>query len=133
MLNCDIESATYVCITALFCVTFVRSFPVHHLICWQTKNDCLFSSANMHFFFENYCACLVQTCAYLIISSQLSLSHLKILAILQVTVGCCTMDVLKQLSSEEISRLPADGTQSDRLGRLATHILNQRRLERIQF
>ncbi|KAF3792765.1 DNA polymerase alpha subunit B [Nymphaea thermarum] len=49
------------------------------------------------------------------------------LAILQVTVGCCTMDVLKQLSSEEISRLPTDGTQSDRLGRLATHILNQRR------
>ncbi|XP_031474526.1 uncharacterized protein LOC116246801 [Nymphaea colorata] len=54
------------------------------------------------------------------------LSNPGIFSANEVTVGCCTMDVLKQLSSEEISRLPTDGTQSDRLGRLATHILNQR-------
>ncbi|KAK9120006.1 hypothetical protein Scep_018099 [Stephania cephalantha] len=44
----------------------------------------------------------------------------------QVKVGCCTLDVLKQLSGEEISRIP-DGSSRDRMGRLATHLLSQRR------
>ncbi|KAJ8615681.1 hypothetical protein MRB53_035053 [Persea americana] len=44
----------------------------------------------------------------------------------EVMVGCCSVDVLKQLSSEEISRIPTDGSGSDRMGRLATHILSQR-------
>ncbi|KAL5991145.1 hypothetical protein ACLOJK_012051 [Asimina triloba] len=43
-----------------------------------------------------------------------------------VIVSCCTDDVLKHLSSEEISRIPADGSSRDRMGRLATHVLNQR-------
>ncbi|XP_058072274.1 uncharacterized protein LOC131221141 [Magnolia sinica] len=46
----------------------------------------------------------------------------------EVMVGCCTVDILKQLSSEEISRISADGSSSDRdrMGRLATHVLSQR-------
>ncbi|KAK9117470.1 hypothetical protein Sjap_016417 [Stephania japonica] len=43
----------------------------------------------------------------------------------QVKVGCCTVDILKQLSGEEISRIP-DRSSRDRLGRLATHLLSQR-------
>ncbi|MCI24324.1 DNA polymerase alpha subunit B, partial [Trifolium medium] len=42
-----------------------------------------------------------------------------------VKVGCCTLDVLKQISGEEISRIAADGKPIDRLSRLANHILNQ--------
>ncbi|ONK57978.1 uncharacterized protein A4U43_C09F6390 [Asparagus officinalis] len=42
----------------------------------------------------------------------------------EITVGCCTVDILKQLSSEEISRKPA-GAHGDRIGRLAAHLLNQ--------
>ncbi|PIA51345.1 hypothetical protein AQUCO_01100282v1 [Aquilegia coerulea] len=44
----------------------------------------------------------------------------------KVKVGCCTIDILKQLSGEEISRIPADLSSRDRMGRLATHLLNQR-------
>ncbi|KAJ7945513.1 DNA polymerase alpha subunit B [Quillaja saponaria] len=43
----------------------------------------------------------------------------------QVRIGCCTVDILKQLSGEEISRNPVDGKPSDRISRLATHILSQ--------
>ncbi|XP_057431377.1 uncharacterized protein LOC130724206 [Lotus japonicus] len=43
----------------------------------------------------------------------------------EVKVGCCTVDILKQLSGEEISRMAADGKPVDRLSRLANHILNQ--------
>lgn len=45
----------------------------------------------------------------------------------QVKIGCCTVDILKHLSGEEMSRNPADGTPSDRMSRLANHILSQRR------
>lgn len=45
----------------------------------------------------------------------------------QIKVGCCTVDILKQLSSEEISRKQADAPAGDRMGRLATHLLKQRR------
>lgn len=45
----------------------------------------------------------------------------------QVKVGCCTVDILKQISGEEISRTAADGKPIDRLSRLANHILNQQR------
>ncbi|CAI0426108.1 unnamed protein product [Linum tenue] len=46
----------------------------------------------------------------------------------QVRVGCCTVDILKQLSGEELSRNPKDGSPpSDRMSRLASHILNQQR------
>ncbi|KAI6686661.1 hypothetical protein NL676_032574 [Syzygium grande] len=44
----------------------------------------------------------------------------------EVTVGCCTVDILKQLSGEEMSRNPKDGIPSDRMSRLAYHILSQR-------
>ncbi|WOL05156.1 DNA polymerase alpha subunit B [Canna indica] len=44
----------------------------------------------------------------------------------EVTIGCCTIDILKQLSGEEISRIPTGTVSVDRLGRLATHILGQR-------
>ncbi|XP_050276321.1 uncharacterized protein LOC126718252 [Quercus robur] len=45
----------------------------------------------------------------------------------QVKIGCCTVDILKHLSGEEMSRNPADGTPIDRMSRLANHILSQRR------
>ncbi|KMT07540.1 hypothetical protein BVRB_6g151510 [Beta vulgaris subsp. vulgaris] len=40
----------------------------------------------------------------------------------EVKVGCCTVDVIKHLSGEEISR----NLSGDRLSRLATHIISQR-------
>ncbi|KAL8150091.1 hypothetical protein V2J09_019899 [Rumex salicifolius] len=43
----------------------------------------------------------------------------------EVKVGCCTIDILKQLSGEEISRLPKGGPSGDRLSRLMSHLLNQ--------
>ncbi|XP_062204477.1 uncharacterized protein LOC133906549 [Phragmites australis] len=43
----------------------------------------------------------------------------------EIHFGCCTVDILKQLSGEEISRKPPGGKPSDRIGRLATHILKQ--------
>ncbi|XP_022776257.1 DNA polymerase alpha subunit B-like isoform X7 [Durio zibethinus] len=44
----------------------------------------------------------------------------------EVKIGCCTVDILKHLSGEELSRHSVDGTPSDRLSRLASHILSQR-------
>ncbi|CAA7403223.1 unnamed protein product [Spirodela intermedia] len=44
----------------------------------------------------------------------------------EVTVGCNTVDILKQLSSEEISVMSPDVSSGDRLGRLAGHVLSQR-------
>ncbi|XP_022734880.1 DNA polymerase alpha subunit B-like isoform X2 [Durio zibethinus] len=44
----------------------------------------------------------------------------------EVKIGCCTVDILKHLSGEEMSRHSMDGTPSDRLSRLASHILSQR-------
>ncbi|XP_074295902.1 uncharacterized protein LOC141623669 [Silene latifolia] len=43
----------------------------------------------------------------------------------KVTIGCCSVDILKHLSGEEISRNPKDGTSKDRLSRLGTHIIGQ--------
>ncbi|XP_042506466.1 DNA polymerase alpha subunit B [Macadamia integrifolia] len=43
----------------------------------------------------------------------------------EVKVGCCTVDILKQLSGEEISRNPANGSSGDRMSRLAIHLLSQ--------
>ncbi|KAH9305014.1 hypothetical protein KI387_009418, partial [Taxus chinensis] len=43
----------------------------------------------------------------------------------EITIGCCTVDVLRHLSGEEISRIP-EGNSNDRLARLATHVLSQR-------
>lgn len=45
---------------------------------------------------------------------------------MQLVIGCCTVDVLRHLSSEEASRNPA-GATSDRLARLASHIIGQQR------
>ncbi|XVE92214.1 hypothetical protein REPUB_Repub01dG0077700 [Reevesia pubescens] len=44
----------------------------------------------------------------------------------EVKIGCCSVDILKHLSGEELSRHLMDGTPSDRLSRLASHILSQR-------
>lgn len=44
----------------------------------------------------------------------------------QITIGCCTVDILKQLSGEEISRNPLGGSKQ-RMSRLANHLLSQRR------
>ncbi|XP_020107295.1 DNA polymerase alpha subunit B [Ananas comosus] len=44
----------------------------------------------------------------------------------EVMFSCCTVDILKQLSSEEISHNPPDMQSADRMGRLATHLLRQR-------
>ncbi|CAL5321174.1 unnamed protein product [Camellia sinensis] len=41
-----------------------------------------------------------------------------------IKVGCCTVDVLKQLSREEISRNPSGGSKQ-RMNRLANHLLSQ--------
>ncbi|KAK3040809.1 hypothetical protein RJ639_029153 [Escallonia herrerae] len=43
----------------------------------------------------------------------------------QVKIGCCTLDILKQLSGEEISRNSSGGTKH-RLSTLGNHILSQR-------
>ncbi|ESQ28529.1 hypothetical protein EUTSA_v10018287mg [Eutrema salsugineum] len=43
----------------------------------------------------------------------------------QVKVGCCTVDVLKHLSGEEMSKNPS-GATTDRMSRLASHLLRQR-------
>ncbi|KAF5746492.1 putative alpha DNA polymerase [Tripterygium wilfordii] len=43
----------------------------------------------------------------------------------QVKVACCTTDILKHLSGEEMSRTTSDGAPSDRMSRLASHILSQ--------
>lgn len=45
----------------------------------------------------------------------------------QINFGCCTVDILKQLSGQEISRKPPGGKPGDRIGRLASHILKQQR------
>uniref|UniRef100_A0A5B7C235 DNA polymerase alpha subunit B n=1 Tax=Davidia involucrata TaxID=16924 RepID=A0A5B7C235_DAVIN len=42
----------------------------------------------------------------------------------EVKIGCCTMDILKHLSGDEISRNPPGGTKH-RLSTLANHILSQ--------
>ncbi|CAL5321169.1 unnamed protein product [Camellia sinensis] len=42
----------------------------------------------------------------------------------RIKVGCCTVDVLKQLSREEISRNPSGGSKQ-RMNRLANHLLSQ--------
>ncbi|KAG8365945.1 hypothetical protein BUALT_Bualt17G0024700 [Buddleja alternifolia] len=44
----------------------------------------------------------------------------------EVKVACCTVDILKQLSAEEICRNPQGGSKQ-RLTNLAKHILNQHR------
>ncbi|CAO2829420.1 unnamed protein product [Amaranthus hypochondriacus] len=44
----------------------------------------------------------------------------------EVIVGCSTVDIIRHLSGEEISRIPKDGSSGDRLSRLATHIISQR-------
>ncbi|KAL2332688.1 hypothetical protein Fmac_013901 [Flemingia macrophylla] len=54
-----------------------------------------------------------------------SLSNPGIFEANEVKVGCCTVDILKQISGEEISRTAADGKPIDRLSRLVNHILNQ--------
>jgi DNA polymerase alpha subunit B len=43
----------------------------------------------------------------------------------EITIGICTVDVLRHLSSEEISQIP-EHSSNDRLARLSTHILSQR-------
>ncbi|VAI91720.1 unnamed protein product [Triticum turgidum subsp. durum] len=43
----------------------------------------------------------------------------------EIQFGCCTVDILKQLSGDEISRKPPGGKAADRIGRLATHIVKQ--------
>ena len=45
---------------------------------------------------------------------------------MQIAIGIFTVDVLRHLSSEEISRIP-EQSSNDRLARLSTHILSQQR------
>lgn len=52
------------------------------------------------------------------------LSNPSIFSANEIMVGCCTVDILKHLSSEEISRISVDAS-SDRIGRLSLHLLNQ--------
>lgn len=42
----------------------------------------------------------------------------------EITVACCSVDILKQLSAEEISRNPQGGSKQ-RMATLANHLLNQ--------
>ncbi|XP_024025731.1 DNA polymerase alpha subunit B [Morus notabilis] len=55
-----------------------------------------------------------------------SITNPGILEANQVKIACCSVDVLKHLSGEEISRNPKGGAPSDRMGRLVNHILGQR-------
>ncbi|TVU51822.1 hypothetical protein EJB05_03267 [Eragrostis curvula] len=54
-----------------------------------------------------------------------SLSNPCLFSSNEIHFSCCTVDILKQLSSEEISRKPPGGKPGDRIGRLATHIVKQ--------
>ncbi|XP_022151968.1 DNA polymerase alpha subunit B isoform X2 [Momordica charantia] len=44
----------------------------------------------------------------------------------QVKIACCTTDILRHLSGEELSRNLTKGSTNDRLSTLASHILRQR-------
>ncbi|CAL0308757.1 unnamed protein product [Lupinus luteus] len=59
-------------------------------------------------------------------SQVASLTNPGIFEANEVKVGCCTVDIIKQISGEEISRTAADGKPIDRMSRLANHIINQR-------
>ncbi|XP_027334193.1 DNA polymerase alpha subunit B [Abrus precatorius] len=59
-------------------------------------------------------------------SQIVSLTNPGIFEANEVKVGCCTVDILKHVSGEEISRTASDGKPIDRMSRLANHILNQR-------
>ncbi|KAK3139635.1 hypothetical protein QOZ80_5AG0386660 [Eleusine coracana subsp. coracana] len=54
-----------------------------------------------------------------------SLANPSLFSSNQIHFGCCTVDILKQLSGEEISRKPPGGKPGDRIGRLATHLVKQ--------
>ncbi|KAL6905855.1 hypothetical protein ACP4OV_003456 [Aristida adscensionis] len=54
-----------------------------------------------------------------------SLANPSLFSSNEIHFGCCTVDILKQLSGEEISHKPSGGKPGDRIGRLATHILKQ--------
>ncbi|PUZ72199.1 hypothetical protein GQ55_2G374400 [Panicum hallii var. hallii] len=54
-----------------------------------------------------------------------SLANPSLFSSNQIHFGCCTVDILKQISGLEISRKPPAGKPGDRIGRLATHILKQ--------
>ncbi|XP_022887623.1 DNA polymerase alpha subunit B [Olea europaea var. sylvestris] len=54
-----------------------------------------------------------------------SVSNPGIFSANEVKVACCTVDILKQLSAEEISRNPRGGSKQ-RMTNLANHILKQR-------
>lgn len=54
-----------------------------------------------------------------------SLGNPGLFSLNELTIGCCTVDVLRHLSSEEVAQVPA-GASSDRLARLASHIMGQR-------
>ncbi|KAI7997250.1 DNA polymerase alpha subunit B [Camellia lanceoleosa] len=54
-----------------------------------------------------------------------SLTNPGIFSANEVKLGCCTVDILKQLSGEEISRNPSGGSKQ-RMNRLANHLLSQR-------
>ncbi|XP_022944938.1 DNA polymerase alpha subunit B [Cucurbita moschata] len=55
-----------------------------------------------------------------------SLPNPGILEANQAKIACCTMDILRHLSGEELSRNLTKGTANDRLSTLASHILRQR-------
>ncbi|CAL5357784.1 unnamed protein product [Camellia sinensis] len=55
-----------------------------------------------------------------------SLTNPGIFSANEIKVGCCTVDILKQLSGEEISRNPSGGSKQ-RMNRLANHLLSQHR------
>lgn len=53
-----------------------------------------------------------------------SLGNPGLFSLNELTVGCCTVDVLRHLSSDETARVPA-GATGDRLARLASHMIGQ--------
>ncbi|XP_028062313.1 DNA polymerase alpha subunit B-like [Camellia sinensis] len=53
-----------------------------------------------------------------------SLTNPGIFSANEIKVGCCTVDILKQLSGEEISRNPSGGSKQC-MNRLANHLLSQ--------
>ncbi|CAL5338643.1 unnamed protein product [Camellia sinensis] len=61
-----------------------------------------------------------------------SLTNPGIFSANEIKVGCCTVDILKQLSGEEISRNPSGGSKQ-RMNRLANHLLSQHRNTHVDF
>ena len=90
---------------------------------WELTRKCGFLNACHAYYEQNsYHILLLEFFIFNFI-----LIHKCFFSTFQIHFGCCTVDILKQISGEEISRKPPGGKPGDRIGWLATHILKQQR------